>query len=43
MIISTRNGTITGLTFLFGVIFRRPDLAAEIYHIKEPQIVPLVF
>lgn len=37
-----RNRTMTGLRFLFRVTLRRLDLAAEIYHIKEPQKVPLV-
>jgi integrase/recombinase XerD len=40
--IVTRNATMTGLRFLFRVTLRRHDLAAEIYHIKEPQKVPLV-
>jgi integrase/recombinase XerD len=35
--IVTRNATMTGLRFLFRVTLRRHDLAAEIYHIKEPQ------
>ena len=38
----TRNATMTGLRFLFRVTLRRHDLAFEIYHIKEPQKVPLV-
>lgn len=38
----TRNATMTGLRFLFRVTLRRHDLAAEIYHIKEPQKVPLI-
>jgi site-specific recombinase XerD len=33
---------MTGLRFLFRVTLRRLDLAAEIYHIKEPQRIPLV-
>jgi site-specific recombinase XerD len=33
---------MTGLRFLFRVTLRRLDLAAEIYHIKEPQKIPLV-
>ena len=37
-----RNRTMTGLRFLFRVTLRRLDLAAEIYHIKEPQKIPLV-
>lgn len=39
--IVTRNATMTGLRFLFRVSLRRHDLAFEIYHIKEPQTVPL--
>lgn len=37
--ISTRNATMTGLRFLFRVTLRRHDLAAEIFHLKEPQKV----
>ena len=37
-----RNRTMTGLRFLFRVTLRRLDLAAEIYHIREPQKIPLV-
>src|SRR5256885_2996937 len=33
---------MTGLRFLFRVTLRRLDLAAEIFHIKEPQKIPLV-
>jgi integrase/recombinase XerD len=33
---------MTGLKFLLRVTPRRLDLAAEIYHIKEPQKIPLV-
>ena len=33
---------MTGLRFLFRVTLRRHDLAAEIYHIKEPQKMPLI-
>jgi integrase/recombinase XerD len=40
--ICTRNGIMTGLRFLFRVTLRRLDLAAEIYHIREPQKIPLV-
>ena len=40
--ICNRNRIMTGLKFLFRVTLRRPDLAAEIYHIKEPQKIPLV-
>jgi len=42
MSICNRNRTMTGLRFLFRVTLRRLDLAAEIYHIKEPQKIPLV-
>lgn len=31
---------ITGLRFLFRVTLRRPDPAAEIYHLREPQEIP---
>src|SRR6478672_7829842 len=37
-----RNRIMTGLRFLFRVTLRRLDLAAEIYHIREPQKIPLV-
>jgi integrase/recombinase XerD len=40
--ICNRNHTMTGLKFLFRVTLRRLDLAAEIYHIREPQKIPLV-
>jgi site-specific recombinase XerD len=40
--ICNRNRTMTGLRFLFRVTLRRLDLAAEIYHIREPQKIPLV-
>src|SRR2546427_11428816 len=33
---------MTGLRFLFRVTLRRLDLTAEIFHIKEPQKIPLV-
>jgi site-specific recombinase XerD len=33
---------MTGVRFLLRVTLRRLDLAAEVYHIKEPQKVPLV-
>jgi hypothetical protein len=33
---------MTGLRFLFRVTLRRLELAAEIYHIREPQKIPLV-
>src|SRR5499427_9998199 len=35
--ISNRNRTMTGLKFLLRVTLRRHDLAAEIYHLKEPE------
>ena len=40
--ICNRNRIMTGVRFLFRVTLRRLDLAAEIYHIREPQKVPLV-
>src|SRR5437660_1151118 len=40
--ICNRNRIMTGLRFLFRVTLRRVDLAAEIYHIREPQKIPLV-
>jgi integrase/recombinase XerD len=40
--ICTRNRTMTGLRFLFRVTLRRLDLAEEVYHIREPQTLPLV-
>ena len=42
MSICNRNCIMTGLRFLFRVTLRRLDLAAEIYHIREPQKIPLV-
>src|ERR1039458_2597291 len=42
MSICNRNRIMTGLRFLFRVTLRRLDLAAEIYHIREPQKIPLV-
>ena len=42
MSICTRNRIMTGLRFLFRVTLRRLDLAAEIYHLREPQKIPLV-
>ena len=33
---------MTGVRFLLRVTLRRLDLAAEVYHIKEPQKIPLV-
>jgi site-specific recombinase XerD len=40
--ISNRNRIMTGVKFLLRVTLRRLDLAAEIYHLKEPQKLPLV-
>jgi integrase/recombinase XerD len=40
--IGNRNRIMTGLRFLLRVTLRRLDLAAEIYHIREPQKIPLV-
>ena len=40
--ICNRNRIMSGLRFLFRVTLRRLDLAAEIYHIREPQKIPLV-
>jgi integrase/recombinase XerD len=40
--ICNRNRIMTGLRFLFRVTLRRLDLAADIYHIREPQKLPLV-
>ena len=39
--ITNRNRIMTGVKFLFRVTLRRHDLAAEIYHLKEPQKLPL--
>ena len=40
--ICNRNRIMTGVRFLFRVTLRRHDLAAEIYHLKAPQKVPVV-
>jgi integrase/recombinase XerD len=40
--ICTRNVIMTGLRFLFRVTLRRLDLAAQIYHLREPQKIPQV-
>jgi integrase/recombinase XerD len=40
--ICTRNRIMTGLRFLFRVTLRRLDLAEEVYHLREPQKLPLV-
>jgi integrase/recombinase XerD len=40
--ICNRNRIMTALRFLLRVTLRRLDLAAEIFHIKEPPNIPLV-
>jgi integrase/recombinase XerD len=40
--ICARNVIMTGLRFLFRVTLRRLDLAAEMYHLRAPQKIPLV-
>ena len=40
--ICNRNRIMTAVRFLFRVTLRRLDLAAEIYHLREPQKIPLV-
>jgi len=40
--IVNRNRTMTGVKFLLRVTLRRHDLAAEVFHLREPQKVPLV-
>jgi integrase/recombinase XerD len=40
--ICTRNQTMTGVKFLFRVPLRQHDLVAEIFHLREPDRVPLV-
>src|SRR5450631_4644564 len=40
--ICNRNRIMTGVRFLFRVTLRRLDLAAEMYHIREPQKIPQV-
>src|SRR6516164_3803010 len=40
--ICNRNRIMTGLRFLFRATLRRLDLAAKIYHLREPQKIPLV-
>lgn len=40
--ICNRNRIMTGVKFLLKVTMRRLDLAAEVYHLKEPQRVPVV-
>ena len=40
--ICNRNRIMTGVRFLFRVMLRRLDLAAEIYHLREPEKIPQV-
>ena len=40
--IQNRNRTMTGVCFLLKVTRRRHDLAAEIFHIKEPTKIPQI-
>src|ERR1700739_249581 len=40
--ICTRNRIMTGVRFLFRITLRRHDLAAEVWHIKEPERLPPV-
>jgi integrase/recombinase XerD len=40
--ICNRNRIMTGVRFLFRVTLRRHDLAAEVWHIREPQKLPPV-
>jgi site-specific recombinase XerD len=42
MSICNRNRILTGVRLLFRVTLRRLDLAAEIYHLREPQKIPQV-
>src|SRR5438067_5911181 len=42
MSICNRNRIMTGLRFVFRVTVRRLDLASEIFHLREPQKLPLV-
>jgi integrase/recombinase XerD len=42
MSICNRNRIMTGVRFLFRVTLRRHDLAAEVWHLKEPQKLPPV-
>jgi len=42
MSICNRNRIMTGVRFLFRVTLRRLDLATEIYHVREPEKLPLV-
>src|ERR1700751_2118231 len=40
--ICNRNRIMTGVRLLFRVTLRRPDLGAEVWHIKEPERLPPV-
>ena len=40
--ICNRNRIVTGVKFLLKVALRRHDLAAEIYHLREPLKLPLI-
>jgi len=40
--ICNRNRIMAGVKFLVRVTLRRQDLAAEIYHLREPQKIPQV-
>jgi site-specific recombinase XerD len=40
--ICNRNRIMTGVRFLFRVTLRRHDLAAEVWHLREPQKLPPV-
>ena len=42
MSICNRNRIMTGVGFLFRITLRRLDLAAEIYHLREPEKIPQV-
>src|SRR5262245_42653407 len=37
-----RNRIMTGVKFLLKVTMRRHDLVAEIYHLREPQVIAVV-
>jgi site-specific recombinase XerD len=43
MSICNRNRIMTGVKFLFRVTLRRLDLVSEVFHMKEPEKVPLIF
>ena len=40
--IPNRNRIMSGAKFLFRVTLRRPDLVSEVFHMKEPEKVPLI-